>query len=156
MAKNQNKIIILNGTSSSGKTTLAKELQQTLEEDYLYMGIDLFVQMLPEDFFIISDGNNPPSAEGMLWIIDEESQRLMEMRLGPKAVQFKKSMYRAAKAIASTGFNIIIDDVILDERVLKIISKMMADDAYFIGVRCPKKEAIRREEERGNRFLGMV
>ena len=34
------KIIYLNGPSSSGKTTLAKALQESLEEPYLHIGID--------------------------------------------------------------------------------------------------------------------
>ena len=36
----QGNIIFLNGTSSSGKTTQAKTLQQVLEEPYVYMSCD--------------------------------------------------------------------------------------------------------------------
>ena len=41
-------IVILNGASSSGKTTLLKLLQERLEEPYLNAGIDKFIWMLPE------------------------------------------------------------------------------------------------------------
>ena len=39
----EGKIIYLNGTSSAGKTSIAKELQRVMEELYLYASIDLFV-----------------------------------------------------------------------------------------------------------------
>jgi len=44
-------IIILNGTSSSGKTSIVNALQNILEEPYLEAGIDKFIWMLPEHYF---------------------------------------------------------------------------------------------------------
>jgi chloramphenicol 3-O phosphotransferase len=43
-------IIWLNGASSSGKTTLAKELQALLDEHFLHVCFDTFYQMLPARF----------------------------------------------------------------------------------------------------------
>jgi chloramphenicol 3-O-phosphotransferase len=43
-------IIWLNGTSSSGKTTLAKELQALLDDHFLHVCFDTFYQMLPARF----------------------------------------------------------------------------------------------------------
>ena len=40
-------IIWLNGTSSSGKTTLAKELQTVLDDHFLHVCFDAFYQMVP-------------------------------------------------------------------------------------------------------------
>ena len=44
---NKGKIIILNGVSSSGKTTLSKALQNAFSEEYLVLGIDDIIGMLP-------------------------------------------------------------------------------------------------------------
>ena len=156
MTESVGKIIILNGTSSSGKSSIAKELQNILAGYTLHTGIDHFVQMLPDDFVVLSDGTNPAAVEGLLWVTADAGTRVTEFRLGPKAVLFKESMYRSVKAIASTGFNVIVDDVIMDERVLKTICQLLAGEAYFIGILCPKEEAIRREKERGDRFPGLV
>ena len=156
MTDTSGQIIILNGTSSSGKSTIAKELQNILAGYTLHTGIDHFVQMLPKDFLVLSDGTNPAAVEGLLWVTADAGKRVTEFRLGPKAILFKESMYRSAKAMASTGFNVIVDDVIMDERVLKIVCQLMAGEAYFIGIKCSKEEAIRRERERGDRFPGLV
>ena len=42
------KIIILNGASSTGKTTLAKALQNVLAPTYVRLSIDDYMKMLPE------------------------------------------------------------------------------------------------------------
>ena len=42
-------IIILNGTSSSGKTSVLHALQDLLEEPYLEAGIDKFFSCFPKD-----------------------------------------------------------------------------------------------------------
>ena len=150
------KIIILNGTSSAGKSSIARELQASMAGYTLHTGIDHFAQSLPEGFLVLSDGVTPAAVEGLLWVTTDEGKRVTEFRLGPKAVQFKEAMYRSAKVIAATGFNVIIDDVIMDRRVLQRIGQLLAGEAYFIGVRCPKEEAIRREVARGNRMPGLV
>jgi chloramphenicol 3-O-phosphotransferase len=43
-------IIILNGTSSSGKTSIVKALQNVLDEPYREAGIDKFIWMLPHRY----------------------------------------------------------------------------------------------------------
>lgn len=49
-ARGSGRVIILNGASSSGKSTLAKALQHALDEPFLYVSSDQFVAsgMLPE------------------------------------------------------------------------------------------------------------
>jgi chloramphenicol 3-O phosphotransferase len=41
------KILILNGTSSSGKTSIVRAFQTLSEKPWLDMGIDKFIWMLP-------------------------------------------------------------------------------------------------------------
>ena len=42
-AKTPGQIIILNGTSSAGKTSIAKALQDALEDTYIETGLDRFI-----------------------------------------------------------------------------------------------------------------
>ena len=41
------KILILNGTSSSGKSSILEALQTTLDDPYRNAGLDKFIWMLP-------------------------------------------------------------------------------------------------------------
>ena len=63
------KIILLNGTSSSGKTSIAKELQRISDEPYLQLGIDNFINLLPKRYFGIEPADNEPAYEGFKWIL---------------------------------------------------------------------------------------
>ena len=46
----RNRIVLLNGTSSSGKTTLVRALQDRLPDPWLELGIDRFVFALPRRY----------------------------------------------------------------------------------------------------------
>ena len=54
------KIIFLNGTSSSGKSSLARELQRRLPEPFLHLQLDAFIEMLPRPLGV----NGKPNASG--------------------------------------------------------------------------------------------
>ncbi|HQG79310.1 MAG TPA: hypothetical protein PK564_03135, partial [bacterium] len=45
------RIIFLNGTSSSGKSTLAKNIQKISKEKFFHVQIDTFCDMLHQKFF---------------------------------------------------------------------------------------------------------
>ena len=53
--------ILLNGTSSAGKTTLAKALQQRLSEPHLYVALDQYRDSLPDKYRGL---NSPPGTLG--------------------------------------------------------------------------------------------
>ncbi len=83
-------IILLNGTSSSGKTTIAKQLQQQLPTPFMHVQVDTFAEMLPEGF--LENG-------------DPELRRAT----GPKLIS---GYHRALAALAEAGNDLIVDHVI--------------------------------------------
>ena len=50
-----NRVIFLNGASSSGKSTIARALQQSLEKPYLHISEDMFFATLPAREYSQSD-----------------------------------------------------------------------------------------------------
>ena len=113
----QGNIILLNGTSSSGKTTIAQALQEVMERPYLHTGIDqLLIERLPKRLIVYSDGIDPATAEGWLTIFRDEA--LSQVRIGPLGYQWIAGMYRAMAAFVEEGLDVIVDDVIYDQRVL--------------------------------------
>jgi chloramphenicol 3-O phosphotransferase len=147
-------IILLNGTSSAGKTTIAQALQEVMETPYLLTGIDQFlIEHLPKRMVVYSDGVNPKDAEG--WLVVFRDDVLAEVRIGPLGYQCVAGMYQAIAAFAKAGLNVVVDDVIYDERVLRLaIDILPAERVFFVGIRCPLEVAERREVERGNRARG--
>ena len=141
------RIIYLNGVSSSGKTTLARELQKILPEPYLYLGIDLFIYMLPERYW-----NEDPAGFTL-----EKSDRGTEVKSGPVARKLGQSMQDTIGMLARSGHNLIVDDVILDRANLEACLETLANFQYlFVKVDCPLEVAEQRERERGDRESGLA
>jgi chloramphenicol 3-O phosphotransferase len=162
-------IILLNGTSSSGKTSIAHALQALMDEPFIHTGNDHFHAMFPQRFFVPSDGIHPAEADGFLLVFTGEVRTfetpegrrgfaggtLAEVRIGPAGLRLHAGMYRAVAALASAGNNVIVDTVIHDPRVLRMAVEELSDTgALFVGVCCPLAVAQARETARGDRARG--
>ncbi|MFI7222751.1 chloramphenicol phosphotransferase CPT family protein [Nonomuraea angiospora] len=137
-ARGPGRVIILNGASSSGKSTLAKALQRSLEsldEPFLHVSSDQFVDsgMLPE--------RRDPEGPFSWW---------HEMR-----PRFFKGFHRCLPALASAGNDLIVDHIIEFPAWREELSQLLAGfDVFLVGVHCDLGEIDRRERERGDRHIG--
>ena len=115
-------VILLNGTSSAGKSTLAKAIQDVMDAPYLHLGIDLFFDALPQRYVarLAPDTAPPPQAyDGLVWVCSEPGGRgFRELRVGPVGQRLWSGMRHAAGALARRGNHVILDDVILDHEAL--------------------------------------
>jgi len=150
-------IIILNGTSSAGKTTLAKAIQNTLDDYYVHTGIDHFSDKMPPHSFRMTSNPDAISTDKICFLLDPETEHVVSIHPGDPGYAMLGGMYGAAKALATNGLNVIIDDVIVDQHSLQIMVDTLVDmPTRLVNVFCPKEEAIRREKARGDRQMGMV
>lgn len=46
--RSQRRVIVLNGISSAGKSTIARQLQSSLDGPYLVFGVDTLIAAMPE------------------------------------------------------------------------------------------------------------
>jgi chloramphenicol 3-O phosphotransferase len=150
-------IIFLNGTSSSGTTSLACALQAALDEPYVHTWPDHLLERVPRRLRVSFDPGGPaaaPPAEG--WLLPFADGALVGApRIGPVGLQLLAGMYRAIAALAAAGVNVIVDDVIYDRRVLRAAADALADlSVLFVGVCCPLVVAEARERMRGDRAPG--
>ena len=123
-------IFLLNGPSSSGKSTLAKELQKLISEKrnekYDIISIDDFLKMNTEDTIYEDD-------------VFEISGDLCK-----KVIELLK-----------TGSGAIIDHVITSERIFNQLKEMLCTYTIkFVHITCPLNVLKKREKERRNRCLG--
>ncbi len=128
-----------------------------MEEYYIHTGIDHFHEKAPQRIHVFSDGKYPSTADGFLWVLPDGGNRLSEMRFGPAALKLWTGMHAAAAALATTGNDVIIDDLLLDTRVLaEAVNTLHTFNPLFVGVRCPLQVAEERERARGNRIQGLA
>ena len=153
---NKGNIIFLNGTSSSGKTEIAKARGNfgRLLPSHRHRS---FLERVPPKFHVYSEEENPSAAEGILWVLSEGGQRVSEIRIGPAGFRLRTGIYRAVAALATAGNDLIIDDVVHDSRVLReAVHILQPFNVLFVGVRCPFEVAEQRERERSDRRQGLV
>lgn len=124
------KIIILNGVSSSGKTTLAKTLQERLNEPFFWIGGDAFIDMMPEKFY------------------NEDC-----VLLG-KTVSI---LHHTIKVFSDRELNAIFDCVFEETAWMEECVELLREyPVLFVHVTCPLEELQRREKERGDRGIGLA
>lgn len=133
-------IIILNGTSSSGKTSLVRALQNVLDEPYLEAGIDKFIFMLPGRYI------ERPLWDDVLGLAD---------RAGATGHILIAGIHRSIAELSKMRNNVIADHVLLESLWLKDCADLFAElPAYLIAVRCPLEVLEQRECSRRDRTLG--
>ncbi|MFJ4468717.1 chloramphenicol phosphotransferase CPT family protein [Streptomyces sp. NPDC089424] len=125
-------IIFLNGTSSSGKSSIAAELLRILDEPCFHMAADSFHAMR-------SRVPVPPDA------LDTVLHRTWQ------------GYHRAVAGMAAAGNDVVMDHILsADWRLADCLSLFEPQDVVLVGVRCPVDELERRERERGDRPPGLA
>jgi len=140
-------IIFLNGCTSSGKTSLARELQKHLTKPHLRLGIDDAFEMLPLHLHDHRDG----------FFFDKDADGNVRLNFGEFGLATLKAHHRSAVAIAESGVSLILDEVIINA-VLRDdwMSVLSGNDVLFVGVHCDLAELERREIARGDRVHGQA
>lgn len=128
------KIIIINGPSSSGKTTLAVALQKQFDIPFIRFSFDLFLDHKAFPMEQIRDGT-------FSW----DSMR-------PSVFG---GIHQCLPALATAGNNIIFDHIIENKPWLHhLVSIVSGLDVFFVGLHCSLPELERRELQRGDRHRG--
>lgn len=148
------KIIYLNGPSSSGKTTLAKALQNAFSEPYLHIGIDKLIGFMPAN---INNWEGGLAPLGFSWkpAIDPTGHPIYEVEAGTFAKKITKTLKDIALLLASQNYNLIIDDVSFGAIEVDEWKQALKNfKVLYVGVTTPLHILEEREKNRGDRFIG--
>ena len=136
------KVIILNGASSSGKTSILNRLQDLFDEPFINAGIDKFIWMLPKQYL------DRPLWDDVLGLATEP---------GAMGNRLFSSMHKVIQLLSREGLNVIADHVLVEPEWVKECARLFAPlPAYFVGVHCPLEVLIQREADRKDRTLGQA
>jgi chloramphenicol 3-O phosphotransferase len=144
-------IILLNGVSSSGKSSVARALQDTWSTPILHVGVDTFIDMMPDRFC----GQGEEARYGLQFVhVQTQDGPVVEIRQGLFAKRLFAGMVGAVGALARAGNDIIVDEVLFGDSLLKeYIRELRGQTVYFVTIHCPLEIVERRERERGDRFI---
>jgi chloramphenicol 3-O phosphotransferase len=123
------RIILLNGTSSAGKTTLSYALRAQLAEPFCVYASDQLADA----------GFRPPSPH----------QRYAGRE------RFFDGFHRSIPAFAAAGNDLIVEHIVEKQSWADQLATLIGDlDVFWVGVHAPLAVLEQRERERGNRTVG--
>ncbi|NED13893.1 AAA family ATPase [Streptomyces sp. SID9124] len=127
------RIIFLNGTSSSGKSSIARELLDVLDDGvYFHLSVDSFNAMRTKREL------GP----------EELDAALRRTRMG---------FHRSIAAMAEVGNDVVVDHVLSEPwRLIDCLTVLPPEDVLLVGVHCLLDELVRREQARGDRPAGLA
>lgn len=136
---NSGNIIFLNGTSSSGKTSITHTLQRLFDVPYLHVSIDNFLQALPTRYVDYLSGSAQPSSQEL-------------ERLRTYLPRLLAGTHASIAALASEKNNLVVDYVFEQSSdLLKCVNRLADLTVFFVGVHCSLEELERREKQRDRR-----
>jgi chloramphenicol 3-O phosphotransferase len=152
-------VIVLNGGSSSGKTSVARCLQRLLGPTWMTLGVDDLIRALPggdevDDLIRARQGGDEPvSTEGSIEFGPDGS-----VTVGEDFRRAEASWYAGAAAIGRCGTGLILDEVFMGGRPSqeRLASALAGLTVVWVGVRCAPEVAAARELGRPDRVGGMA
>jgi chloramphenicol 3-O phosphotransferase len=155
-------IILVNGPSSAGKTTLCRALQAAIADPYLVTGFDDFVFMAAPRYFRGADTGQQDERDAltalgveMVTTSPPGAPPSVTARFGPVFRRLLDSMAPAVRTLVDGGNAVIFDHVLHDRAMHESCRKAFDGlDVFSVGVTCPVEILEMRERERGDRVLG--
>ena len=133
MTDGPGRIIFLTGASSSGKTSMARSIQEAMPTPFLHVASDHLAEMVPA-----RRTDHGPFA---WWTT-----------VRPR---FFDAFHRCLPAMTEAGNDLIVDHLIEFGFWRNQLRELLTGlDVFLIGVHCDLDEIDRRERERGDRMTG--
>jgi chloramphenicol 3-O phosphotransferase len=131
-------ILILNGTSSSGKTSIVREIQLLVAKPYHHLPLDTFRSMEPRDYW--EGWKHQPSDTVAL-----------------KLAALCRAMNAALAEYSRHGQNVIFDTELSNPDAWQYVLEDLVDfPVLMVGVTCSVAVLAQRELERGDRTPGLA
>ena len=150
-------VVILNGASSAGKTTLAtafRDQRAAVGDFWFLIGIDDFLAKLPAEWKSAGPDRGAFAADGIRL---ETTPQGAVVRVGDLGRQLLRAYQAVVVAVARTGLNVIVDEVLIDKTSWDDWAGALTGvDVVWVGIRCAAEVAEERNRARGNRFAGLA
>ncbi|MFH1832220.1 MAG: hypothetical protein ABH827_05485 [bacterium] len=141
-------VIIINGPSSVGKSSIIKAFQAKQNALWLSIGIDnFFVGVLPPKFYLERTPEHWPVMQGIA--SEDKDGKLFTLNIGPEGKKVIQGMHRAIAAYAHAGNNVIVDYIKYEQAWLPDLQDTLHDiNVIWIGVTASLETIQQREKTR--------
>lgn len=143
-------LIVLNGVSSAGKTTLAKAIRAEARETFLLISMDDLIAMLP-------DGREGQACWFPVKHFERGGTSVPHIATGPNGEALLAAMRGFVAQCVGSGLSVVVDDV-CEASAIADYRKRAAEstEALMVKVTAPLAVLERREAARGDRLGGLA
>ena len=144
------RVVVLNGVSSAGKSSLARAMQERSKSDWLHVSLDQFISMIPNgretapEWFVVRD------------VSSEDGRPSISFTNGPRGASLMQSMRDFVAAAANRELDVIVDDVCTGIEIDDYRSQLSEHELTIVRVEASIETAERRERARGDRMVGLA
>lgn len=150
VSESPGRVVLLIGTSSAGKSTTSAALQDRLDEHHLLLGFDVFLRMVDDRW----GGHGPHTQQGFRYdpsTVDEAGEVVSTISCGPVGRRILNGTHRAVAALARSGNNVIVDEMLLDEAAWADWQTALDGlCVYVVQVHAQVEDLVARERHRGH------
>ena len=149
-----NRVIFLHGASSSGKTAIAKKLQEKLDAPYLHIGIDKIIGLMPKK---LNDWDGKIVEQGFSWEVshDASGKQLAQLKVGTFAHKISDLFKKIVLVALENDHHVIIDEVCVISGSFEEWKRLLLQyKILYVGLKIDLDILDQRERSRGDRMIG--
>lgn len=147
-------VIILNGPSAAGKSSLQKSLQRLAPVPFLSVGIDnFFNDLFPDEHGKLGVNAEADFGNDLRWVTLQDN--LVYLHVGPQGQKVIDGMHKAIAAYAKAGNNVVVDYIMYEQVWMQnFLHELQGCPVYMIGVTVPLDVCKAREQARSTSPIG--
>lgn len=151
-------VIVLNGPSASGKSSLQKAFQKIMAPDlWIKIGIDnLFDKPMPDiEMSELARWQNPNEIRWVTTTQDKDNHNVVTLYTGVQGEKVAYGMNSAIAGYALAGCNVIVDYIAYKPEWLEDLQQKLAGiKTYYVAIKIPLATLEQREKERATSPIG--
>jgi chloramphenicol 3-O-phosphotransferase len=148
-------IILICGTSSSGKSSVCQELHKRLCDGWINFSTDSYLGMLGDKFNNLHPNNPTVCVPNDICYAKQHSNDSYEIVPGKLCSKLYSTIPYVLELMAKSGFNIIVDSFITTTDEFKLYKDILDKyNARFVYLYASEATIIEREAARGDRLKG--
>ncbi len=148
-------IIVICGTSSSGKSSVCEGLKNMLGDSWVLFSTDGYLSMLGNKFLELQPDNKNVTIPNDICYAEKHDDGTYEIVPGELCSKLYLTIPSVLKLLAQQGFNIILDSFITIQNEFESYKNVLKEfDPHFFYLHASSNVIASREEKRGNRLKG--
>ncbi len=149
-------LLILNGPSSAGKSSVIRELQQLWPRPLFATGIDAIFVGWAEKFVLDHDESDQEKEMEALHIVAGLGPAPSWIpKLNDTFLTISQHAHESWAAMHQSGIDVVVDHCIVEPGIREHAQSLLLG-AFWVGVTCDVEELVRREAARGDRYVGFA